>query len=64
MTDREQERTQRWIEEDGIEYDPDRWDPAEQPDECQRCGADLQGAGDGWTMSEFCPECRKHVWIR
>lgn len=64
MSEESENRIRQWIDDGDVQYDPDRWDPDEEPIECQVCGTDLQGAGDGYTMSEYCPECRKHVWIR
>lgn len=55
---------QEWVHDDGVSYDPDRWDPDEKPDKCQECGTGLRGAGDGSTVGQHCPECGVNVWIK
>jgi len=46
-----------------VSYDPERYDPDEQSDECLDCGTMLRGAGDRSTVGQYCPECGVHVWI-
>lgn len=58
------EDSQNLTHRDDLSFDPERWDPDEEPDECQVCGTSLMGAGDGSTVGEYCPECGVHVWIR
>jgi len=46
-----------------FEYDPKRYDPDQRSEECELCGANLRGAGDGSTVGQHCPNCEKLVWI-
>jgi len=49
---------------DRMTYDPKRYDPQKENNECLECGTALQAAGDRSTVGEYCPECEVSVWIK
>lgn len=53
-----------WVHGEQYNYNPDRWDPDERPSKCMVCGTWLRGAGGGWTLGQYCPECEVNVWIK
>lgn len=57
-----EDRYNNWVVKEGIEYDEERYD-RDNPNNCQKCGAELSGGGGRSGYVARCLECGVTVMI-